>query len=324
MRQSKIIMLLFSALVFNLAGCLKERDRNINPDKGARNVIEFENTGDNVAGASSTYPRFAIDLGSVTVGKSVDFNINVSYSGADVAPQDITVNIELDPTALDKFNKENGTDYKVPSADIYKIPTSAVIAKGTRMAQVKTTITRTANFDFGVNYALPLKITSPSTGTISSNFGKAIYSFSLRNQYDGVYTMTGTMTDITSSSLTGLYPLDMSLITYTGNSVALYDGKGYYSKGYYHPIASGSSVSAYGSFSPIFYFDDNGNITKVENIYGQPASNGRSGKLDPTGINKISFNSNGSVKQFEVSYIMIQAGAPRTYFNEKFVFKNGR
>jgi len=330
MKRTNIPVFIFSVLLFSLAGCLKERPRNADPDKGARNVVEFENTGDNVSGSTSTYPRFTSDLGSVKTGQTVKFNLNVSYSGADVAPQDITVNVEIDPSLLTTYNTQNGSNYEIPPTAIYTLPTSITIKKGERIAQVQVGITNNSSFDFNKNYALPLKIASASMGTISSNFGKAVYSFSARNSYDGLYLMEATkpMVDVTSTSLTGWYPIEMQLITYTGNSVALYDGINYVDA-YGHPIKSGTSGSYYGSFSPVFFFDNTGKITSVTNYYGQESGGSkRSAVLDPTGVNKATFNTDGSIKSFEVSYIMTQSlttpMAPRTYFSEKFTFKGPR
>ncbi|OLY93581.1 hypothetical protein BUE76_18155 [Cnuella takakiae] len=315
-----------------MVSCIKERDMNIDPAKGVANMLGFTYSGDDVAGSSSVYSRFTSDLGSLKANQTVSFPVNVSYMGQNEAPADITLNLAVDTEVLTQFNSENGTNYVVPDASIFKLPATAVIKKGTRTTQVKVEVTNNASFDFNKNYALPLKITSASSGAISSNLGKAVYSFSARNQYDGLYVMeaTGPMVDVTSAALTGYYPLNMYLITYSGNSVALFDADGVYSKNYFHPIVSGgTSVSAYGSFSPIFTFDASGKVTSVSNYYGQESGgNKRSGMLDPTGVNKITFNADGSVKQIEVSYIMTQSVAspfaPRTYFKEKFTYKGQR
>lgn len=318
-------------MLVGFTSCLKEHNGNHNEDT-AGNIVEFANTGDNVASASSKYPRFSIDLGKMNEGDEVAFNLNVAYSGAEAAPQDITVNLALDEATLDLFNTQNGTEYEVPAAGIVEFPSTIVIKKGTRKTTAEIKVTRTADFDFNINYALPLKITSATTGTISGNFGNAVYSFGARNQYDGVYRMEALspMLDVTSASLTGNYPLEQALITYTGNSVYLQNiDPAAYTVGPYHPIKSGTSVSAYGSFSPIFYFDEEGNVTEVSNYYGQESGgNKRSGKLDPTGVNKITFNADGSVASIDVKYIMTQSvvtpNAPRTYFHEKFTYLRGR
>jgi hypothetical protein len=289
----------------------------------SNNVVEFANTGSIVSSAGAVHPRYQIDLGSLPSGKSSQININLSYSGAETAPQDITVTLVVDSAALAAYNADEGTDYILPPKAVYSLPLTAVIKAGTQKVQLQVAVTNNSSYDFNVNYALPLKIQSVSSGIISGNFGTAIYSFAARNIYYGVYVMTGTMTDQTSSALTGYYPLDMDLITYSGNSIALYDPN--VASTYGHPIKSGTSNSYYGTFSPVFIFDANGNITDVTNYYGQEAgANKRSGQLDPTGVNKITFNGDGTVNYFEVSYIMIQNGSPRTYFKEKFTYKSSR
>lgn len=56
-------------------------------------------------------------------------------------------------------------------------------------------------------------------------------------------------------------------------------------------ILSGTSLSYYGSFGPVFTFDAITNkITSVTNFYGQPAGNSRSAQLDPSGSNQYDPN----------------------------------
>ncbi|WP_157300557.1 DUF1735 domain-containing protein [Chitinophaga oryziterrae] len=308
------------AVMVVFTSCLKDH-LAMDPAQ-SNNVVEFANTGNNVSPAGAVYPRFSSDLGSLVSGDSATFNINLSYSGANMAPSDITVTLQIDTAALDAYNEDQGTDYVLPPASVYRFTSTAVIKKGTQAFQLKIPIINNSVFDFNVNYALPIKIASVSTGEISGNYGTAIYSFAVRNVYDGVYTMSGTMTDQANATITGYYPLDMNLITYTGNSVALWDP--IVSSNYGHPIHSGTGSSYYGSFSPVFAFDAGGNVT-VSNYYGDLAgSNKRNAVLDPTGINKATFDTDGHILYFEVSYIMTQNGSPRTYFNEKFTYKNAR
>src|SRR5674476_1622059 len=82
-------------LLLSLSSCLKKGAMNIDINTGTKNVVQFANTGDNISGISSTYPEFHIDLGSLANGASTTFNVNVSYSGVDVAPADITVNLSF-------------------------------------------------------------------------------------------------------------------------------------------------------------------------------------------------------------------------------------
>ncbi len=73
---------------------------NIDPDTGTKNVMEFANTGDNVAIMQLLFtPAFFIDLGTITANQVVPLQVNVSYSGNETAPEDITVSLALDSIA---------------------------------------------------------------------------------------------------------------------------------------------------------------------------------------------------------------------------------
>lgn len=137
------------------------------------------------------------------------------------------------------------------------------------------------------------------------------------NKYDGTYTLTGTMIDYSNANLTGKYPGNISLVTQDANSVAFYDND---AKDYYHRILNGTSDSYYGSFAPVFIFDSNNNVIRVENKYGQPSSNGRSAELDPSGVNKW----DPVTKILKVKYWMNQPSVftpHRVLFDETFAPK---
>ncbi len=201
--------------IIGLTSCLKDAP-SFNPDN-SNNVVEFGNTG-----AVQHYGDqigFISDLGSLAEGDTATFNINLSYSGAKTAGQDITVTLDVDQTLL------NGTSHVMPPAELYSFPKTAVIKKGEQVTQLKVTIKRTAAFDFTVNYALPLKIAAVSNSTpISGNFGTALYAFALRNQFDGVYQMKGFALRGGDANLTGNFkPIEMGLKTLGATSVQFSD-----------------------------------------------------------------------------------------------------
>lgn len=323
MKQMKITTILCSFLLVGLTSCLKERAMNTPPGQSP-SLIAFGNTGDNVASASSTYPGFYADLGALANGASTTFNINVQYDGSGDAPSDITVNLALDANLLNKYNTENGTSYTVPPSAVYTMPSSLVIKKGTRSAQGQVKITNNSSFDFNEAYAIPLSIsTTSNSAPVSGNFGKAVYSFGVRNVYDGHYTVTANspMVDAANGGLTGNYPMDVYLVTVGANSVVMVDNAiGTPS----HSIKNGSSTSYYGSFAPVLNFDPSGSgvIVSVTNYFGQPAGNGRSAEMDPSGVNKRSAD-----KNIQVKYWMNQPAVitpHRTYFDETFTYLGDR
>ncbi len=322
MKNLKINILAVSIVSFLISGCLKERTANIDTGNGnTTNVVEFLNTGDNFAAQTSKYPQFYADLGSLGLNQTRTININISYSGVNTAPADMTVNLAIDAASLTLYNTQNGKSFVVPPADVISFPSSVVIKKGTRVAQVLLTVKVTNSFDFNKPYAVPIKITSTTpSATISGNFGSAIYAFGVRNQIDGSYTQTGTMIDYANAGLTGWYPNDTYLITNGALQVNMYDRT---IGGIYHAISNGGSLSYYGSFGVQINFNADYTVASVVNIWGQPAGNGRSAELDPSGVNKW----DPVTKTLKIKYWMNQPAvlAPhRVSFDETYTYNGVR
>lgn len=297
-------------LVAGLSSCLKD-STIIGPDSpgAVKHIVEFLNPSTISSGKDMTVPTY---VKSYDIAPSAELELTVSYSGGGGAPQDINVKISLDNAAIDIANDEQDLGLTPLPQSLFSISSMDVkIPKGQKTGSFKITL-KPDQFDFSEDYALGFKIESVS-GTdapISGNFGKIVVLIGAKNKLDGTYKVTGSMVDLTSSTLTGFYPANYELITQTGSSVATYDPT-YYGD-YIHLIRSGTAVSGYGSFSPQFFFDDAGNITKIVNAYGQPASNGRSAEIDPTGVNKIDADGN-----FKVKYFMLQPGTTiRSTFDE--------
>lgn len=310
--MKNIKILIFSAVTLLLTSCLKEGRMNIDPTFSS-NVIELANTGDNITSAG--IPGYYSDLGAVAAGASKSFNINVHYTGPGNAPSDITVTLAADQATLTAYNAANGVSKVLPPASAASFPTSVVIKAGTNQTTVLGTITVSPEFDFNKAYGLPIKITTVSQGIISGNFASSVYSFGVRNIYDGEFTVTGSMVDFANGGLTGRYPMSAYLITSGASTVRLYD-RGV--PGYYHTILNGGSTSYYGAFGVEFTIANN-KITSVVNIYGQPSSNGRSAELDPSGANTW----DPATKTMKVKYWMNQPSviAPhRSAFDETYKY----
>jgi hypothetical protein len=288
--------LFLGLLIISLSSCLKADDMNIDAVKYKTNVIEIANTGDNLTNAGVS--GFYSDLGVVAAGASKTFNINIHYTGPGNAPNDITVTLSSDAATLATYNTQNGVTKVAPPASVVSFPTSVVIKKGTNLTTVEGKITVSSDFNFSAAYGIPVKISKVSEGIVSGNFGNAVYSFGVRNRFDGSYTVTGTMVDYANAGLTGRYPMSVGMVTSGANTVRLYDNV---IGGVYHSIST-PGLSYYGAFGVEFAIDASNNITSVINVYGQPASNGRSAELDPSGVNKY----DPATKTFKVKYWMNQ------------------
>ena len=291
----------------------------------AINIVEFANTGNDVgSNALSFYPRFQFDLGKVVSGASVSFNVNVRYGGADLlAPQDIVVNLAVDPTILTRYNLENASNYVTPPAAIIAYPTTLTIKKGTSLAQGVITVTNNASFDFNAVYGLPLKISSATLGTISKNFGSAIYSFAARNFWDGFYSLRTKHTGWAAFGiLDGVpmdYPVGISLITATGTANDLFNE---YTGTYLLAGFSGPPAAAtqFGATTPRYTFNSSNQLTAVVNTTPNDGRN-RTLRLDPAVTDS---RYDPVTKKIYAAYIMGQTGRPDFIYRDTLTFRNDR
>ena len=141
----------------------------------------------------------------------------------------------------------------------------------------------------------------------------------IKNKWDGIYTVTGTLVDLTTTTITGSYPMSWDLRTSGANTLAVYD-KTFGAQT--HPIASAGAISQYSTFGLNITVDPVTNkITGVVNPFGQPAANGRSAALDPSGVNAY----DPATKTFRIKYYMLQPGTTiRTTFDETWTFSAAR
>jgi hypothetical protein len=184
--RNEIRIYAFAILAITVTSCLPEDNVALDPEKSV-NVIEFKNPSAFVSPYGSKYALYssAFDL-----TPEADYPVTVSYSGAHVAPQDITVTLGVDTSAVSQYNKEQKAAFDVITTDLYTIPASVVIPKGQRTVQAVVKF-KPAKFDFLKNYVLPIQIKSVSTGEVSGNFGTILLAVKAKNIYDATYTATG-------------------------------------------------------------------------------------------------------------------------------------
>lgn len=304
------------ALISSLSSCLKDTTQ---PDFAKdKPVIELP------IGSSASNGGGNSIAASFTVGSTPsDYFVYVNYAAPDAASQNVTVTLSIDTAAATKFNKVNGTNYTTLPATGYTLASNKiVIPAGQRLVKFPIKI-NTVNLDPNLTYALPVTIVDGGGYTISGNFGTLISIITLKNKWDGVYTVTGSMIDQVNSSLTGSYPVTLQLVTQGANTVAVANSSGSFS----HDILNAGAASSYGDFSPVFTIDGTTNtITSAVNKYGQPApSNTRAARIDATGDNKFTMSADGTKPvSLKVKYVMIQNGADRTFFDETWTYKSAR
>jgi hypothetical protein len=269
----------------------------------------------------------AIDLASTSQTFGV-LDVNKEAVSESVLNTASKVVITEDPTIISAYNTAHGTTYiGLPTTAFTIDPANPKVGNdytltfnpGEFFKQLKITVPNATVLDPNKKYAIGFKISSVEGGKISASENTVLVEVGLKNKWDGVYKVTGTMVDLTSATLTGNYPLTWELRTSGSNTLAVYDKS---TGTQTHLILSAGAASQYGSFGLNITIDPATNkITSVVNSYGQPASNGRSAGLDPSGVNAY----DPATKTFKIKYYLLQPGtAIRTTFDETWVFSGVR
>lgn len=323
MRKYINIIGLFFLSAF-LTSCLKDT-LTLDP-ANSTNVIEFKNPSSFVSPFGSKYALYtrAFDLAPEN-----DYPITVSYSGANVAPEDITVTLGVDEPALTQYNKEQDAHYDLIPATLYTLPAQVTIPKGQRTATVPLKL-KSNQFDFAKSYVLPIQIKSVSSGTVSGNFGTILLNVNAKNKYDGVYSVKGTMVDLTNSafkhlSLQAGQSLEYTLETISATECVVVDYL-HYGGTAGHAFWTGGGISLYGSFAAVLKFDPaTDKIISITNYYGQESGpNKRSGQIDATGVNAYTASSKAIKIKYKMTQSVTTPFALRTTWDEEWTFLRSR
>lgn len=244
-----------------------------------------------------------------------------------------TVNVRLDTAAIRRYNTANSETFERLPDSLFTLVGEGITKTGDLTYQVTFNPGEFAKefmislngskWDLSRKYAMPLVITDPGGLAVSSDRGEAIALISVKNKWDGKYTITGTMVDNASATLSGSYPLEWDLVTSGPNQLIQFDNVYLGAPG--HIISTGSGLSYYGSYGLVINIDPTTNkITSVTNYYGQPSGNGRSAQLDPTGLNYY----DPATKTFYIKYFLMQPAVvpsgPRVVFDEVWKYKGPR
>jgi Domain of unknown function (DUF1735) len=200
--------------------------------------------------------------------------------------------------------------------------------------QIRITIPDATLLNPSALYALGFTITSVDAGGKIGEAKTVVVEVGAKNDWDGVYAVTGPMTDLVNPALVQWnnqgnipdpFPLahggawELHLVTIGGSTCLMFDNTIW--GDFFHPIWTGTGNSGYGSFALVVNFDKVTNtITSVTNYYGQPAGNTRSGKLDPSGVNAVQGNRDILIKYWLVQTNQATGTGPRTIFDEKWEY----
>jgi hypothetical protein len=319
------IYLLLSGIITSavMTSCDKQYDDNFNtsyPDKSV---------GFNYA---VSFPH-VINVEAVPGSVQLDFG-KISLSDPSGNKDNVVVKIAPAPGVITDFNTAQGTSYEQIPANAISYPTEVTIASGTREVDFKGTVNM-GLLDFTKSYAVAFNIIGVSGGNnvaVNTTYKTLFVTVGLKNKYDGLWRMNGTMVDIANGALTAYPDAIIAFHTTTANSVTMVNRNtsvGAWFNVPFHPILSAGAYSVYGGWAPIFVFNASDNVTSVTNYYGNPnPANTRGSALDPTGLNV--YTNTGGTKTIKVKYIMTQSSvvpaAPhhRTFFDMTFTYLGPR
>ena len=171
-------------------------------------------------------------------------------------------------------------------------------------------------------YGLGFTITSADQGATISAQKSVVVEIGAKNDWDGVYAVTGPMVDVTNPAFIQWnnpaygdpFPQanggawELHLITAGASKVLMFDNTIWGAP--FHPILNVAANSGWGSYA--LYVNINpatGAIASIYNYYGEianggsgppgyVASNTRSASLDPSGANAVQGNKNILIKYF--------------------------
>lgn len=252
------------------------------------------------------------------------FYVVVNYASMDKPSKPVSVTLGIDQDYLTQYNADQTAadpdfePYELMPDSVYQFESmTATIPAGQRQAWVPVKIF-TTKLAPGHAYILPVTITQADVKI--SNWNHLMANIGAKNKYDGKYSVTGTFVDLTNPAFTGYYPKNVSLVTQGLSSVAYLDET---LGSYGYVFNTGAGLSYFGNWDPVFWFDENGNVTKVTNFFQDPAPRSRDSQLDtdtPGAVNKYDFDT----KTLDVNYYFMQGGSIRGKIHEVFTYKGPR
>ena len=177
-----------SILLFtSLDSCVKNRNDLATDFSKITPIVELLAGAPITSGNPTRFKVLALDISPTPT----TLILYVNYAAPGKAPNDIDVTVALDPAGLAAYNTANGTEYTIPAADAFSLPTTKVtIKKGERFAAIPI-VFNTSKVDLSLQNAIPIKIVDASGVTISANNDHLIYAIVVKNEWDGDYNVTG-------------------------------------------------------------------------------------------------------------------------------------
>jgi hypothetical protein len=165
-----------------------------------------------------------------------------------VVDGDIKVKVIVNPVVVAEYNAANGTTYTpVPATAFSLLSNEFAFNRERRTAMVRATISPSAILDD--TYAVGLSIAEVSNGEISSIAKSVIVFISIKNAYDGIYSIKG-YSEIPGTGYIGNFTVpcseEVGVVTASDNAVFLSPAQ---------PVADGGSFVYISNLLPTIQFD---------------------------------------------------------------------
>lgn len=208
------------------------------------------------------------------------------------------VKVIVNPVAVSDYNAANGTAYAAaPTAAFSLTPTEYALRPEQRKVMVRATLRPSSFLDD--QYAIGLSIAEMSDGEISKIAKDVVVIVSIKNDYDGIYSLKG-YSDIPGTPYVGNFTVpcteELEVATSGANSVFLFPTQ---------PVANAASFAYISNLLPDITIDKTNNkITAV---------NARPGGIDLIFPYDAAYNSryDAATKTIYVKYGVAPAGSGR-------------
>jgi hypothetical protein len=278
---------LFAGLVLLSLGCQRSQVFGDVEPNTTRVVAEF------------TDARTGTSVTRDFAGDFIDVDLTeLRLSPRTVTDHDTKVKIALKPGLLSDYNIENGTNYVEPVAGTFGLTTKELTLTPDHRKQIVRGVLQPSAF-LDRTYAVGLTIAEVANGEISTVSHDVIVFISIKNSYDGIYSVKG-YSNIPSTAYVGPFSLpcseELGVATSSSNSVYLDPAQ---------PVANAGSFSYITNLLPNIALDKTTNkVTAVT---------GRAGSLALIYPFDASYNSryDPATKTIYVKYGIAPAGSGR-------------
>ncbi|HUC82399.1 MAG TPA: DUF1735 domain-containing protein [Flavisolibacter sp.] len=252
-------------------GCLK--------DKG----FEDQQYGTKIEDIKAVaFPQAAtspVEFGLTAVPTAQSMRVAVALEADQAASGPVTVNLVVNNALLP-------SGLTAAPANSFTIPTSVTIPAGQKIAYIDVAVPNATVFDPNLKYGIGISIASVTEGyKIAANQKNVVLGISIKNKYDGVYEITGTLQDA-NGAYTGDYgdpqfPRIYEMSTTGPGSILFYDLSWDYPNYIVVSISTGGGANT--GIRPEFTFNTTNDqlVSAINKANGQALTIGAGSKFNP-------------------------------------------